>query len=89
MTRGQSALERSGRINNLVVNVNIKEESLVLKKIVKNHIIANGCRAELVTIHNNLIYSVTTVRKKLVFQTEKKIKKQQKVKGNRCKNKAR
>ena len=51
-------------MNNSVLNLNMKEESIVAKKIVKDHIISNGFKPYTVPTKNLLIRSVATARQK-------------------------
>ena len=61
---GQAAVERSFSINNSVLNLNIKEDSIVAKKIVKDHMISNSLKPYTISITNQLIRSFYAARQK-------------------------
>ena len=56
--------ERGFTVNNTVINVNMSEDSIVAKKIIKDHIISNKLTSESVQITNKLLCSVCTARQK-------------------------
>ena len=60
----QAAVERGFSINNLLSKVNISEQSLVCKKIVRDHLISNQLKPHTVPITNQLMRSVALVRQK-------------------------
>lgn len=64
LSHGQAAVERSFSINNSVLNLNMKEDSIVAKKIVKDHMISNGLKPNTINISNKLIRSVASARQK-------------------------
>ena len=51
-------------MNNSVLNLNMKEEPIVAKKIVKDHMISNGLKPYTVPTTDQLIRSVATARQK-------------------------
>ena len=62
--QGQSSVERIFSISNVVFNVNIKEESVVAKNIVKDNLIPNGFQVESITIMQQNNCSVGTARQR-------------------------
>ena len=60
----QASVERSFSVNNTVINVNMSEDSIVAKKIIKDHMISNKLTPESVQINNKLLRSVSTARQK-------------------------
>ena len=64
LSHGQASVERSFSINNTVLRQNMKEESIVDKKILKDHMIANGLKPDSVQVTNKLLRSVTSARQK-------------------------
>ena len=54
-SHGQASVERGFSINKSVLNVNITEESIVSKKLVRDHMIANKLEPYTVPISNELI----------------------------------
>ena len=59
LSHGQASVERGFSINKSVLKVNITEESIVSKKLVRDHIIANKLEPHTVPISNQLICSVS------------------------------
>ena len=64
LSHGQAAVERSFSVNNSVLNLNMKEDSIVAKKIVKDHMIFNSLKPYTIAITNQLIRSVSAARQK-------------------------
>ena len=62
LSHGQASVERGFSINKSVLKVNITEESIVSKKIVRGHMIANKLESHTVPISNQLIRSVSCAR---------------------------
>ena len=62
LSHGQASVERGFSINKSVLKVNITEESIVSKKIVRGHMIANKLESYTVPISNQLIRSVSCAR---------------------------
>ena len=58
LTHGQAAVERGLGINNSLSKVNISEQSLICKKIVRDHLISNQSKPHTVPITNQLLCSV-------------------------------
>ena len=59
LSNGRGSAERSFSVNNTVINVNISEDSIVAKKIIKDHMISNKLTPESVEITNKLLRSVS------------------------------
>ena len=59
LSHGQASVERYFSMNKSLLKVNITEESIVSKKIVRDHMIANKLEPHTVTISNQLICSVS------------------------------
>ena len=59
LSNGRGSAERSFNVNNAVINVNISEDSIVAKKIIKDHMISNKLTPESVEITNKLLRSVS------------------------------
>ena len=64
LSHGQAAVERSFSVNNSVLNLNMKEDSIVANKIVKDHMISNSLKPYTIAITNQLIRSVSAARQK-------------------------
>ena len=64
LSHGQAAVERGFSINNSLSKVSISEQSLVCKKIVRDHLISNQLKPHTVPITNQLMRSVALVRQK-------------------------
>ena len=62
LSHGQASVERGFSINKSVLKVNITEESIVSKKMVRDHMIANKLEPHTVPISNQLIRSVSCAR---------------------------
>ena len=52
LSHGRASVERSFSVNNTVINVNVSEDSIVAKKIIKDHMISNKLTPESVQITN-------------------------------------
>ena len=64
LSHGQAAVEHGFSVNNSLSIVNISEESLVCKKLVKGHLLSIKQEAHTVPITNQLIHSVATAHQK-------------------------
>ena len=53
LSHGQASAERSFSVNNTVINVNMSQDSIVAKKIIKYHVISNKLTPESVQITKN------------------------------------
>ena len=64
LSHGQVAVEHEFSINNSLSKVNISEQSLVCKKIVRDHLILNQLKPHTVPITNQFMHSVALARQK-------------------------
>ena len=64
LSHGQASAERSFSVNITVINVNMSEDSIVAKKIIKDHMISIRLTPKSVQITNKLLCSVSTARQK-------------------------
>ena len=74
LSHGQASVEHGFNINKSVLKVNITEESIVSKKLVRDHMIANKLEPHAVPISNQLIHSVSCAcksYKESLFAAEK------------------
>ena len=62
LSHDQASAERSFNVNNTVINLNMSEDSIVAKKIAKDHTISNEVTPLSVQITNKLLRSVSTAR---------------------------
>ena len=74
LSHGQAAVERGFSINNSVLKVNIKEDSIVAKKIIRDHMLANALNPHNVQISNKLILSCNTAHMRYRESKEEKAK---------------
>ena len=79
LSQGQASAERSFSVKDTVINVNMSEDSLVAKKIIKYCMISNELTPESIQITNKLLCSVDTVWQKFGDQlaVNKKTKNQE------------
>ena len=64
LSHGQGSAERSFSVKDTVINVNMSEDSIVAKKIIKYCMISNELTPESVQITNKVLCSVDTVWQK-------------------------
>ena len=55
LSHGQAAIERSFSINKSVLDVNMKEESIVACKTIKDHRLSNDIQPDMIEILNKMI----------------------------------
>ena len=55
MSHGQAALERGLNINNCALNINISLEGVIVKRLVKYHLLANNLRPRTIQITNSMV----------------------------------
>ena len=72
LSHGQAAVERGFSIKNSLSKVNISEQFLVCKKIVRDHLISNQLKPHTVPITNQLMRSVALAREKYNKRLENK-----------------
>ena len=71
--------KRGFSINNSLSKVNISEQSLVCKKIVRDHLISNQLKPHTVPITNQLMRSVALARQKYNESLENKENNREKI----------
>ena len=54
LSQGQTAVERSFSINKSVVDFNTKEESIVARKTIKDHMLLNDIQPDMIEISNKM-----------------------------------
>ena len=72
LSQGQAAVERGFSTNNSLCKVNISEQFLVCKKIVRDHLILNQLKPHTVPITNQIMRSVALARQKYNESLENK-----------------
>ena len=65
MSHGQAPVELGFNINKSLVKVNMKEETIVAKKIICDYMLANSLKPCTVEISNKLILSCSTAPSKI------------------------
>ena len=75
LSHGQAAVERSFRINKSVVDVNMKEESIVARKTIKDHMSSNYIRPVMIEISNKMINFYRSPRQKYEIHKEREAEK--------------
>ena len=79
LSHGQAGVERSFSINKSVVDVNMKAESIVARKTIKDHMLSNDIQPDMIGISNKMINFYRSARQKYeihkVREAEKKKKK--------------
>ena len=78
LSHGQAAVERSFRINKSVVDVNMKEESVVARKTIKDHMSSNDIRPDMIEISNKMINFYRSARQKYEIHKEREAEKKKK-----------
>ena len=78
LSHRQAAAERSFSINKLVVDVNLKGESMAARKTIKDHMISNDIQPDMIEISNKMINFYRSVRQKYEIHKEKEAEKKKK-----------
>ena len=78
LSHGQAAVERSFSINKSVVDVNMKEESIVARKTIKNHMLSNDVQPDMIEISNKMINFYRSARQKYEIHKEREAEKKKK-----------
>ena len=78
LSHGQAAVERSFSINKSVVNVNMKEESIVARKTIKDHMLSNDIQPDIIEILNKIINFYRSARQKYEIHKEREAEKKNK-----------
>ena len=55
MSHGQAAMERGLKINNSALNINISLEGVIVKRLVKYHLLANNLKLHTIQITNPMV----------------------------------
>ena len=71
LSHGQAAVERSFSINKSVVDVNMKEESIVARKTIKDHMLSNDIQPDMIEIPNKMINFYRSARQKYEIHKER------------------
>ena len=71
LSHGQAAVERSFSINKSVVDVNMKEESIVARKTIKDHMLSNDIQPDMIEISNKMINFYRSARQKYEIHKER------------------
>ena len=71
LSHGQAAVERSFSINKSVVDVNMKEESIVARKTIKDHMLSNDIQPDIIEISNKMINFYRSARQKYEIHKER------------------
>ena len=78
LSHGQAAVERSFSINKSVVDVNLKEESIVARKTIKDHMLSDDIQPDMIEISNKMINFYRSARQKYEIQKEREAEKEKK-----------
>ena len=78
LSHGQAAVERSFSINKSVVDVNMKEESIVARKTIKDHMLSNDIQPDMIEISNKMINFYRSARQKYEIHKEREAEKKKK-----------
>ena len=71
LSHGQAAVERSFSINKSVVDVNMKEEFIVARKTIKDHMLLNDIQPDMIEISNKMINFYRSARQKYKIHKER------------------
>ena len=86
LSHGQAAVERSFSINKSVVDVNMKEESIVARKTIKDHMLSNDIQPDMIEIPNKMINFYRSARQKYEIHKERERQRRKRKMTNRCSN---
>ena len=64
LSHGQASVERQFSVNNSVLDVNMKEDSIVARKLIRDHMLAHSLTPESFTITKPLITSCVNAHRK-------------------------
>ena len=81
-----AAVERSFSINKSVVDVNMKEESIVARKTIKDHMLSNDIQPEMIEIANKMINFYRSARQKYEIHKERERQRRKRKRTNRYSN---
>ena len=74
LCHGQASVEQGFNINKSLVKVNMKEEAIVVRKIIHDYMLANSLKSHTVEISNKLILSCSNACQKYRQHIEETIK---------------
>ena len=86
LSHGQAANERSFSINKSVVDVNMKEQSIVAHKTIKDHMLSNNIQPDMIEISNKLINFYLSARQKYEIHKERERQRRKRKRTNRYSN---
>ena len=86
LSHGQAAVEKSFSINKPVVDVNMKEESIVACKTVKDHMLSNDIQPDMIEISNKMINFYRWARQKYEIHKERERQRRKRKRTNRYSN---
>ena len=81
LSHGQAAVERSFSVNKSVVDVIMKEESIVACKNIKDHMLSNDIQPYMIEISNKMINFYPWARQKYEIHKERERGREEKEKG--------
>ena len=74
LNHGQAAIERGFSLNKTTLDVNMKKESIVARKIIRDHMLTSSIQPHTIDINNALIVSFKAARQKYQLYLEEKEK---------------
>ena len=86
LSHGQTAVERSFNINKSVVDVNMKEESIVARKAIKDHMLPNDIQPDMTENSNKMINFYRSARQKYEIRKERERQRRKRKRTNRYSN---
>lgn len=78
LSHGQASVERGFSLNNNAIKTNMSPESLVAKRIIKDHMIANNLKPHTIEITKQIIRAFKSGRQKYSLHLEEEKKKKEK-----------
>ena len=70
ISHGQAAIERRFSLNKTILDVNMKKESIVARKIIRDHMLNNSIQPHTIDINNTMIVSFKAARQKYQLYLE-------------------
>ena len=83
LSHGQATAERSFSIYKSVVDANMKEESIVARKTIKDHMLSNDIQPDMIEISNTMINFYRSARQKYEIHRERQRQRRKRKKTNR------
>ena len=84
VSHGQAAIERGFGVNKTILDVNMKKESIVARKIMRDHMLTSSIQLHTIDINNAMIVSFKAARQKYqLYLEETASKKKEKETNNR------